>query len=340
MRINYLTTFIALVFGASVYQAQIDLDIEKKLKTKSKISKQDSLVWKKGSIVNLGFNSVGLTNWAGGGQNSISVQGLVSLYANYFFNKTSWDNNFDVAFGVIKSGVGADIPWFKNDDRIEFNSKLGHKLNKNWYYSGLVNFRTQFTYGYNTVEEKLNNNYFSNLFAPAYGIIALGLDNKPNEQLTCFISPITIKNTFVLDDSLSSLGAFGVEPGQSIRSEVGGYVKFAFTKKEPFNIKDVSFKSNLTLFSNYINEPQNIDVTWETLTSLKIGKTFSLTLSTYLIYDHDIEIPRFERDGIQPIYYQRVDGSFYLDADGQRIQAKGPITQFKQAMGLGISLNF
>ena len=148
------------------------------------------------------------------------------------------------------------------------------------------------------------------------------------------------KNTFVFDDSLSNSGAIGVSQGEPIRSEVGGYVKFMLIKKEPFNIKDLSFKSNLTLFSNYMVEPQNIDVTWETLTSLKIGKVFSLTLSTYLIYDHDIDIPRYQKDGIQPVYYQRSDGSFYLDSDGQRMQIKGPITQFKQAMGLGISLNF
>ena len=337
---KYLFFLLAYLLSTSILQAQIDSDVVKKLTTKTQINEKDSLTWKKGSIINLGFNSVGLSNWAGGGQNSISIQGLISLYANYYKDETSWDNNFDVAFGVIKSGVGSNIPWFKNDDRIELNSKIGHRLNNNWYYSGLVNFRTQFTYGYNTVEDKLNNNYFSNLFAPAYSIIALGLDNRPNELLTCFISPITIKNTFVFDDSLSSVGAFGVDPEKLIRSEVGGYIKFAFIKKEPFNIKDISFRSNLTLFSNYINEPQNIDVTWETLTSLKIGKSFSLTLSTYLIYDHDINIPRFQRDGIQPVYLQKPDGSFYLDSNGNKIQAEGPITQFKQAMGMGISLNF
>jgi hypothetical protein len=52
------------------------------------------------------------------------------------------------------------------------------------------------------------------------------------------------------------------------------------------------------------------------------------------------ETPRFEKDGITPIYYQRQDGSFYLDGQGSPIQVKGPITQFKEAMGLGISLNF
>lgn len=121
---------------------------------------------------------------------------------------------------------------------------------------------------------------------------------------------------------------------------LGGYFKLAFFKKEPFNIKDLSFKTNLSLFSNYSNQPQNIDVTWETLSSMKIGKVFSITLSTYLIYDHDIDIARFEKNGVEPVYYSRADGSFYLDNEGNRIQKKGPITQFKEAMGVGVSLNF
>ena len=339
IRVNTIITIFLLGLNSNVIFSQIDSEIDKKLKVNVK-EKKDSLTWKSGSIMNLGFNSVGLHNWSGGGQNTMAVHGLVSLYANYFKDKTSWDNNFDVAFGMIKSGFGENSPWFKNDDRIEFNSKIGHKINKSWYYSGLINFRTQFTYGYSTVEDKLKDHYFSNLFAPAYAIVALGFDNKPKEGVACFISPITIKNTIVLDDSLSSVAAFGVEQGNSFRSEIGGYIKFSFVKKAPLSIKDLAFKTNLTLFSNYIKEPQNVDVTWETLTSLKIGKRFSLTLSTYLIYDNDIDIPRFKKDGIEPIYHQRQDGSFYLDDQGNPIQVKGPITQFKEAMGLGISFNF
>ena len=73
---------------------------------------------------------------------------------------------------------------------------------------------------------------------------------------------------------------------------------------------------------------------------MKIGKLFSITLSTYLIYDHDIEIARFEQNGVDPIYLIRSDGSYYLDDQGNKIQKTGPITQFKEAMGIGVSLNF
>ena len=335
-----IITLLTLIVFVYTNHSQIDPDIEKTLKKRKENIKKDSTKNNVGALVNLGFNRVGLYNWAGGGQNSISINGLASFYAYHTKGNSTWDSNLDIAFGVIRTGYGPDVPWFKNDDRIEFNSKFGHKANKNWYYSGLINFRTQFTYGYNTVNERIANNYFSNFFSPAYTIGALGFDYKPNDNFTCFISPGTMKITFVMNDSLSSIGAFGVDEHQKIRSEFGGYFKMSFLKKEPFDIKDLSFKTNLSLFSNYTNQPQNIDVTWETLTSMKVGKFFSLTLSTYLIYDHDIEIARFEQNGVDPIYLTNSDGSVYLDAQGNKIQKTGPITQFKEAMGIGVSMNF
>ncbi len=331
--------FIGVLFFSGSIIGQIESDIEKKDKEKSREVKKDTC-WDLESVVNVGFNNVGLYNWSGGGQSTISLQGLVSFSANYLNKKTSWDNNLDLAFGVIKTGYGPKIPWFKNDDRIEVTSKIGRKASKSWYYSGVFNFRTQFTYGYNSTDELLADNYFSNFFSPAYSICALGFDYKPNDNFTCFVSPGTMKITFVINDSLSGIGAFGVNENKKIRAELGGYFKLAFLKKEPFNIKGLSFKTNLTLFSNYTNQPQNIDVTWGTLTSLKVGKVFSLTLSTYLIYDHDIDIARFENDGVTPIYYKNPNGTFYYDNSGNPIQAKGPITQFKEALGLGLSMNF
>ena len=90
---KYLFFLLAYFLSTSILQAQIDSNVVKKLTTKTQINEKDSLTWKKGSIINLGFNSVGLSNWAGGGQNSISIQGLISLYANYYKDETRWDNN-------------------------------------------------------------------------------------------------------------------------------------------------------------------------------------------------------------------------------------------------------
>ncbi len=53
--------------------------------------------WTKGGTLGLNLSQVYLDNWAAGGDNSVSVTGLVSLFANYKKNKSSWDNTLDLA---------------------------------------------------------------------------------------------------------------------------------------------------------------------------------------------------------------------------------------------------
>ena len=76
--------------------------------------------------------------------------------------------------------------------------------------------------------------------------------------------------------------------------------------------KNIEMKSKLELFSNYLNNPTNIDVNAEVLFSFKVNSWFSASLLWNLIYDDDIRI---------------------TDSDGNT----GPRTQFKSVLGLGIS---
>ena len=267
---------------------------------------KDTSYWKKGGVGSLMFTQLSLTNWAAGGQNSVSLNTFVNLFANYKKNKTTWDNSFDVAYGIIKN-TGTKIR--KSDDRIEFNSKYGQYAFKHWYYAGLVNFKTQMAPGYNYPNDSVR---ISSLMAPAYASIAVGMDFKPSPKFTLFLSPVTGKMTFVLDDSLSALGAFGVEAGKTFRGEFGGYLKSVF--KTDIG-KNISFQTKLDLFSNYLHNPQNVDVNWEVLVAMKFSKYITATLNTLLIYDDDIMI---------------------TDKEGKT----GPRTQFKEIFGLGLSYKF
>ena len=171
--------------------------------------------------------------------------------------------------------------------------------------------------------------------APGYVIGAVGVDYKPNKYLSFFISPATSKNTFVNDVDLANAGAFGVRgaeldtagnvitPGEKFRTEIGGYIRFIFQKNdfEAKFLKNVSIMSKLDLFSNYLDRPENIDVNWETLITMKINEILSVSISTQLIYDDDIDI--------------QVDNN----GDGV-IDAVGPRVQFKEILGVGVAYNF
>lgn len=287
---------------------------------------QDTLHgWKKSAVINLGISQATFTNWAAGGQNSISGNGLISLSANYINNNNTWDNSLDLGYGVLQQGKSEEF--IKTDDKIDFNTKYGRKAKNNWYYSVLVNFKTQFTDGYNYPNDSVK---ISRFMAPAYLLGAAGMEYKKNDNFGLFIAPFTSKNTFVNDQTLANGGAFGVDKaeynslgeitklGKTYRSEFGGYLKTIFKKDL---MENVLFQTKLELFSNYLNNPQNIDVNWENLIILKVNKFISASISTVLIYDDDIVIEE--------------------DADNDGIlNVNGPRVQFKEVIQVGLSYKF
>lgn len=145
--------------------------------------------------------------------------------------------------------------------------------------------------------------------APGYLMLGLGMDYKPYPYLSISLLPVTGRLTIVNEKTLSDAGAYGVEPGKTVRDEFGALFKVTFDKEV---ITNVNIKSKLELFSNYSKDPQNIDVNWEALLMLKVNKLISTYIGVQTIYDHDILI---------------------TDKDGKI----GPRTQFKQTFGIGLT---
>ena len=227
----------------------------------------DSSYWDNHSVFYFGFNRLRLYNWAAGGMNYSEVHGLANLRFDYRHNKFHWNNFLNVQFGVIKSSFGNDGLWLKNDDVIELRSKFSRRTNHLWDYSFLIDVRTQFTYGYYTEIDRANNNYMDNFLSPVYPIAGLGLDYHASNHLTVDVSPFTVKSTIVKDDSLSKIGVFGLKPGENFRTEAGLYLNLLYTHDSIFNIKNLHFMSDITLFGNYLESPGNIDLVAEFITS-------------------------------------------------------------------------
>ena len=263
----------------------------------------------------MNFSQTYLDNWQGGGQTSINGTVLFNYVFNYKKNKITWDNTIDGAYGLTRLGEAGVFQ--KTDDRIEINSKLGRTTPIiNTFWAAMFTFKTQWDAGYDYSQTP--SPLISDPFAPAYIITGIGIDYKPSDAFSAYISPVTNKTTIVDNERLSALGAFGVEPGEMIRYEIGGFVKFQYSKEV---LKNVKLTSKLDLFSNYLNNPQNIDVNWETLIAMKINDFLTASITTHLIYDDDImfDVDR-DDDGI-------VDGM-------------GPRTQFKEVFALGIQYQF
>ncbi|MCF8308772.1 MAG: DUF3078 domain-containing protein [Bacteroidales bacterium] len=264
--------------------------------------------WETGTSGDITFSQTSLTNWAAGGEDSYSANALFKFYANYKKNKSSWENNLTMGYGFVKI---IDDKLKKSTDEIDFQTKYGHDLGEYWNYSALFNFKSQFTKGYRYPADGPRET-ISDFMAPGYFILSMGMDYKPVENLSIFLSPITGKTTTVFNDSLSDAGAFGVEPGDKFLNEYGGYVKMVYSTTI---MENVNLQTKVDLFSGYNNQPENIDVDWDFVLNMKANQYFSANLHTRLVYDHDTKI-------------EQEDGTM------------APKLQFKEVFGFGISYSF
>lgn len=281
-------------------------------------------IWDFGGTGTVNFSQVSLSNWAAGGQSSLSALGILNLYGNYKKGKNTWNNTLDLTYGTVKL---QEQRLRKSDDRLELNLKYGRQASSKWFYTAQLNTRTQISPTYTPERDSV----ISNFMAPAFVLASIGMDYKPNSKLSVFISPFTGKFTAVLNQRMADYGAFGVEPaqrdlegnlipgtGERLREEFGGFVNVRF-RNEIF--KNVTLQSKADLFSNYLHNAKNIDVSWENLVNFKVNKFLSASLFLHMIYDDDILID-VDRSG---------DGT---------LDGKGPRLQLKETLGIGFSYKF
>lgn len=273
---------------------------------------QQDKVWRRGGLISLNLTQVSLTNWAAGGENSVAANGIINYFANYQKGKNAWDNNVDLGYGMLMQGKD-DVR--KSDDKIDLSSKYGRQATEHWYYSALLNFKSQFTEGYNYPNDSV---VISKFLAPGYLTFALGMDYKPSKHFSLFLSPAAARWVIVNDDKLNSIGAFGVDSGEVIKTEVGALMKASLNADLAANI---NLQTTLELYSNYLDNPQNVDVNWQLLLSVKISKFLSASLSTQLIYDDNTTL------------------TFYK-SDKQTVDHTGPGVQFKEVLGIGFAYKF
>ena len=267
-------------------------------------------IWKVGGLFNLNFNQAALSNWAAGGDNSsIALSTFLNAHAFYLKGKHSWDNTLDVAYGFINT---TSLGTRKSDDRFDLLSKYGYDIGKKWYISGLFDFRSQFSKGY-AYPSNSPKQLTSDFLAPAYILLSPGMNYKPNDEFSFFISPATARWVIVNNDSLSLKGAYGVDTAKKSRFEFGAFASISYNKKiSPSAV----YSGRLDLFSNYLHNPQNISIYWTNVLAVKITKLLSMSLTVNMIYDNDIKT---------------------VNKDGS---AGGPKPQIQELFGVGLAYKF
>jgi Protein of unknown function (DUF3078) len=314
-----LIVFRAVMVGQDLKSIQADAQKQMAVDTAHKTG------WKKGALLSLNLAQSGSRNWAAGAEKfSLAFAGSANLFANYIHNKWSWNNNLSLNYALVNT---TSLGVRKNDDRIDFFSRVGYALGPNFDLSGIVTFRSQFSdaFEYNYLGAGLQHR-ISGLFAPAYITVAPGITWKPVNYFNVFISPISARWVIVSNNpysyyyqgGVSPTGqvetplatTYGVDPGQKVKIEIGAFLSANFNKEI---CKNVVYISRLDLYSNYLKDkrlgdigdgqsrPENVSVYWTNAIAMKVNKWLQVTYNLDLIYDDDIRQfgPNLNSAGLQ-----------------------------------------
>lgn len=287
---------VILAFAINGAFAQVNEKelLKKNEEAAAKLKEEKPNGWTKKGTFTFLANQATFNNWLAGGQSNISGNIGLNYDFNYKSEKWNWDNKIIAGYGLTKI---KDQDVQKSDDRLVFNSLAGRKAGGYWYYSLFFNFQTQFDSGFAKVDflndngtpnnsaddfndtKNVKNSHF---FSPAYFQFGPGMLWKKSDNLKVNIAPATSKLVMVHKHFTEFGPSFGVEKGETTRFEFGAAIN-AYYK---FNVmENVSFENILNLYSNYLEDPQNVDIDYTLNVVMKINKYLTTNFAFQTIYD-------------------------------------------------------
>ncbi|WP_224484214.1 DUF3078 domain-containing protein [Robertkochia aurantiaca] len=283
--------------------------------------------WTEKNRIGLDVNEIAFVNWNAGGNNAISARANALFLRNYKFRNVQWNNEMILKYGV-NAQEGQSIR--KTDDEISVNSTMGYKMDQlsDWYFSGKLNFNTQFSNGFRYPDTETP---ISTFMAPGYLFLGIGAEYSPEDKdFNLYVSPVTQKSTFVLDQRLADQGAFGVRParfngfgmkiedGQRVYTEIGFLLTNSYQTKI---LENIYLSNRINLYTDYLNNFGNIDVNWIVDLEFRVNELVKATFGFHVIYDDDVKFVEVTNANGETSKY------------GARIQ-------FKQLLGIGVVYDF
>lgn len=293
---------------------ELKVDMLRGAKLVKKVRKP--LINPKDSVTRWAFNCSGginlaqtaLVNWAAGGESSVAGNGRLAMDLTYRRGGHKWETALKTEYGLLYDKTNA---WTKTVDNLLFSMRYGYAIpGGRFFYTAYMDFQTQYDDGYANVGDE---NYISTFLSPAYLNISLGMEYKLGSLLSVFAAPLSSRSTFVKDNYLSSIGSFGLEPGDHAKYEVG----FSLTSALEWKFwKNMGIKTDASFFTPYDENFGKVVVDWNFYINLYVNEIFKATVGTSLKYDHNVTT---------------------LDANGIVQPAK---VQFKEMITVGIGYTF
>lgn len=259
------------------------------------------------------------SNWSKGGESSLANVLDIRARAKYTNTeaKSHWTSNGRLRYGSI---ITKEHGFRTNTDMLELNSQYNKVIREKIDFSSVFYMKTQVAKGFNYPNDSVPVSKFLN---PGTFTVGVGVEYKPFKNTSLNFSPLSYRNTFVLDTANIAQQAHGIAEDKRSRQEMGGQlvIKNSTTVLDGLNISN-----SVRLFSGYLDKPKNVDVDWELSLDKQISWYFMIRLNFHIIYDDDIRFPIEDAAG-EPVLLP--DGS----------PKRGPRTQFKQFMGLTLSFS-
>lgn len=239
--------------------------------------KTDTL-WTPSGVVGVNLAQVAFSNWAQGGQNSLSFTFFSNFGINYIGDPWKWKNNLRFAFGRTKLG---NEGYRTNDNEIFFESTLIY--NVGWKvspYAG-VTARTSVTKGYNYDENPAIQ--IVDFFDPLYLTEGIGFiyDQIPNFSTRLGLG---FKQTFA--DKFAVLYSDDPETLNEIEKFKNETGIESVTEYKILFMENMTYSTYLRLFGTF-DDLSIWDVRWDNVIAARVNEYVSVNFNVLVIYDVD-----------------------------------------------------
>lgn len=310
-----LTGFVFLILVQSFAQtgeqnAAQEKNRMEKMQESMKIETSNGWNQKAGIGLDLG-QLLNINPYVGSGSNRLGLGGAVNYKLEYKKSKFSWIN--DVLFslstqrigsGTIAAGSNDKLPFEKALDLLTLNSNLAYQIRdaSPWAFSFDLGLRTQLLSSHqDSASSKIylkelhvnpyNTNLVSKLFSPALITLAPGIKYSYGKKYYAFLSPVAGQILTISNQAIANLGFHGtkLKDGSTTEYKRSKFALGALAKAGYNNsyFKKLNYNTELSLFSDYLDNPQNIDVVWTNSFGIELFKGLNLSIRGDLYYDDD-----------------------------------------------------
>ena len=270
-------------------------------------------LWSTSLKTQINVGQTQLTNWAAGGDNTVSLAAFIDGNANWKLNDMFWNNRLQLDYGFLYASSKPILQ--KSTDRIYLESKWGYKTPsmKNFYFSANYDFKSQFSSGYDYKTPVVPDKYKdtegnlpeldnlpgkeqvqlwkdarvlkSNFLAPAYTNLALGIDYTPAKWLAVNVAPLTGGFVIVKDALLRK--SYSMEESKATKRLAERFASYdEATASEADKADYASYQKSLENGTAYRSAKFEFGAQIKTDIKVNINDNFSYSTQILLFFDY------------------------------------------------------